>query len=198
MQRYEQMYICDPSSDEGIEDVKKRIEGIITGREGSVVSFEKLGKKRLAYPIQKRQFGVYQLVNFDGDGRIVQALEYFMRLNPIVIRYLIIRFSEKQLSLRDLTTKIQAEEAERMRRGGRPISSPENESKIVAESAKEKVKEDETTDVEQSVVELKLDDDTELGNSETEAQKTETSEEHVDEAETASEDIDETNDKHVE
>jgi len=97
-----------------------------------------------------------------------------------------------------LTTKIQAEEAERMRRGGRPISSPENESKIVAESAKEKVKEDETTDVEQSVVELKLDDDTELGNSETEAQKTETSEEHVDEAETASEDIDETNDKHVE
>ncbi|MDP8239747.1 MAG: 30S ribosomal protein S6 [Candidatus Hatepunaea meridiana] len=126
MIKYELLYVSDPSNDDGIEDAKKKIEGIITGRAGSVISYDKLGKKRLAYPIQKRQYGFYFLVNFKGDGKIVQALDYFLRLNTVVIRHLIIQLTEKQLDLKKLTVKIQKEEAERMRRGGRPI--PNNET----------------------------------------------------------------------
>jgi len=123
MNNYEMMYICDPSNEDGIEDIKKRIEGIITGHEGQVVSYEKLGKKRLAYPIQKRLYGMYFLVLFQGDGRIIHALDYFLRLNAITIRHLILNMSEKQLRLRDLTEKIKREEDERMRRGGRPMET---------------------------------------------------------------------------
>jgi len=115
------MYIVDPSIEDGIDEVKQKVEGIITGREGVVVSYEKLGKKRLAYSIAKRQYGVYYLVNFNGNGKIVQALEYFLRLNPLVLRYLILVFSEKNLSLRERTSVVQLEEAERMRAGGRPL-----------------------------------------------------------------------------
>jgi len=125
MKHYELLYITDPSNDDGIEDVKRRIEGIITGREGSVISFEKVGKKRLAYPIQKRQYGIYFLVNLTGDGRIVQALDYFLRLNSLVLRHLILTLSDKQMQLKDLTIKIQKEEAERMRSGGRPLKQAE-------------------------------------------------------------------------
>jgi len=115
------MYIVDPSIEDGIDEVKQKVEGIITGREGVVVSYEKLGKKRLAYAIAKRQYGVYYLVNFNGNGKIVQALEYYLRLNPLVLRYLILVFSEKNLSLRERTSVVQLEEAERMRAGGRPL-----------------------------------------------------------------------------
>lgn len=123
LQHYELMYIVDPSIEDGIDEVKQKVEGIITGREGVVISYEKLGKKRLAYPIAKRQYGVYYLVNFDGNGKIVQALEYYLRLNPLVLRYLILVFSEKNLSLRERTSVVQLEEAERMRAGGRPLGA---------------------------------------------------------------------------
>jgi len=139
MNHYELLYLTDPSNEDGVEDVKKRIEGIITGREGSVVTYEKLGKKRLAYPIQKRQYGVYYLVNLQGDGRIVQALDYFLRLNSLVLRHIILNLSEKQLKLKELTEKIQKEEDERMRRGGRPHEQLDiAEKKESAETSAEK------------------------------------------------------------
>lgn len=137
MDNYEMMYITDPANEESVEDVKKRIEGIITGREGQVVSYEKIGKKRLAYPIQKRQYGIYFQVNFKGDGRIVQALDYFLRLNPLPIRHLILKLTDKQIQLKDLTEKIQREEAERMRRGGRPLDFKDLNKDADAESTAE-------------------------------------------------------------
>lgn len=126
MKHYELMYIVDPSAEEGIDEVKQKIEGIITGREGSVLSFEKLGRKRLSYTIAKHQYGVYFLVNFQADGRIVQALDYYLRLNPLVLRHIILAFSTKQIKLRQVTEQVQIEEAERMRLGGRPKTSDED------------------------------------------------------------------------
>lgn len=122
MQHYEMMFIVDPSAEDGVDEVKQKIEGIITGREGVVISYDKLGKKRLAYTVAKRQYGLYFLVNFRGTGKIIQALEYFLRLSPVVIRHIILAFSEKELGLRERTTVVQLEEAERMRMGGRPLA----------------------------------------------------------------------------
>jgi len=132
MRHYELMFVADPSTEEVQDEIKKRLEGIITGREGVVISFEKLGKKRLAYPIAKNQYGVYYLVNLKGDGKIIQALDYFMRLNPNIIRHIVLSFSDKQLRLKERTDHIQAEEAERMRLGGRPLHSAEETVAAVA------------------------------------------------------------------
>ena len=111
MKHYELMYIADSVSENHIVTVRQRIEGIITGREGTVHSIEKLGKKRLAYPIAKRQYGIYYLVTFDGTGPIVQTLESFLRLNTIVLRHIILDFSDKMRKLRSETQRIQVEEA---------------------------------------------------------------------------------------
>lgn len=135
MTHYELMYIVDPSIEDGIDEVRQKVEGIITGREGVVASYDKLGKKRLAYTIAKRQYGVYYLVNFKGTGKIVQALEYYLRLNPQVLRYIILVFSEKELGLRERTSVVQLEEAERMKAGGRPMGARPEEEGVVAEAA---------------------------------------------------------------
>lgn len=129
MKNYELMYVIDPVSEDGLESVKLKIEGIITGREGVIHSFEKLGKKRLAYPIAKRQFGIYNLINLSGTSRIVQAIDQYLHMNPIVLRHIILAFTEKALTLRSETQRIQLEEAERMRLGGRPLTANDvNES----------------------------------------------------------------------
>ena len=123
MNQYELMFIVSPSGEDGLDEIKQKIEGVITGREGALLSYEKLGKKRLAYPIAKQQYGIYFLANVKGDARIVHALDYFLRLHPNVIRHILISFSDKQLNLRVQTEKIQLEEAERMRQGGRPMGA---------------------------------------------------------------------------
>lgn len=130
MKNYEMMYVVDPATEEGHDAVKQKIEGIITGREGTISLFEKLGKKRLAYPIKKRQYGVYYLVNLSGDNRIVQALESFLLLNPVVLRHIVLAFTDKELSLRTETDRIQLEEAERMRLGGRPLGATGDEEVV--------------------------------------------------------------------
>lgn len=120
MRYYELMFISDPALEEGFDVIKQKIEGIVGSHEGSIDSFDKLGKKRLAYPISKRLYGIYNLVNFQGYPSVVSPLETFLRLNSQVFRHIILVFTEKTLKLRTETKRIQEEEDERMRRGGRP------------------------------------------------------------------------------
>lgn len=202
MKLYELLYITDPSNEETIEDVKKKIEGVITGREGTVKSFEKLGKKRLAYPIQKRQYGVYFLVYFHGNGRIVQALDYFMRLNNLILRHIILILTDKQLRLKEMTEKIQKEETERMRRGGRPIvhvnGEKEKDRKIEPEETSstlddKKVTEEEDVAKKQVVAEKPVQPETEASE-----EKQESSEIKTEETGTAAGEIDESNEQTME
>ncbi len=120
MRYYELMFISDPANEEGSDVIKEKIEGIIGENEGSINSYDKMGKKRLAYPITKRLYGIYNLVNFQGNASVVAPLENFLRLNSQIFRHIILVFSEKTLKLRTETQRIQVEEDERMRRGGRP------------------------------------------------------------------------------
>lgn len=154
MKRYEVMYIVDPNNEEKADDIKKKIEGIVTGREGSVDSFEVIGKKRLAYPIAKRQYGIYILLHLRGDGRIIQALDYFLRMNPTVLRYIVLAFTEKEVKVKKATEMIQLEEAERMRMGGRPlgvtdedpVSSEDGQKTSVLDKGEKTTSDTDTTD----------------------------------------------------
>lgn len=164
MKNYELMYIVDPSSEEEMENVKQKIEGIITGREGVITSFEKIGKKRFAYPISKKQFGTYFLVTFTGIGTIVKAIETFLQMNSVALRYIVLAFTNKELKLRNETDRIQREEDERMRLGGRPsgytedkeipeikIKSPFTEASVSKDKAVAPDTESKSTDPEKEV-----------------------------------------------
>jgi len=153
MKNYELMYIVDPSAEEGGEAIKQKIEGMITGREGIIQSFEKLGKKRLAYLIKKRQYGIYYLAIFKGNGTIIQALVNYLLLNSLVLRHIVLALSDKALKLRSETDRIQLEEAERMRMGGKPLLVKDEEDEAKDSKPVSKVKKDnESTDDEATSV----------------------------------------------
>lgn len=160
MKHYEMMYIVDPNAEDLSDGINQKIEEIITSSEGQLLSFEKIGKKRLSYPINKRLFGTYFLTNFTGTGNIVQTLEYYLRLNPNILRFIVLAFSEKEIKLRNLTERIQEEEAERMRLGGRPLSIvPENteeEKKKETEKTEDASGEDKATAVEEKNTEEEI------------------------------------------
>ncbi len=199
MKRYEVMYIVESSREEEADGIKKKIEGIITGREGTIISFDKIGKKRLAYQIAKRQYGTYFLLNLSGNGKIVQALDYFFRMNPVILRHIVLVFTDKILKSKRITEAVQAEETERMRQGGRPISNNGDETDLVGSEHKSAIKSDTAEAVDDSSEDKAIITDTTELPVEVIAETVIESEETVaDATQVESDNLDDVNDKPVE
>ncbi len=89
MRQYELMVIFRPDFD--IKDAKKRDEVIakLLGASVKVQDVTDMGKKRLAYPIQKHEEGHYILAIVTADALKVGEIEKQVRLQTDVIRYLL-------------------------------------------------------------------------------------------------------------
>ena len=51
------------------------------------------GKRRIAYPIRKKQSGYYCLFCYSGEGDVIKGLESKIKLNDNVLRHLSVRRS---------------------------------------------------------------------------------------------------------
>lgn len=69
MFRYEILFLATPeiTKDES-EGIKSHFLKVIKGQDGDMLSFERWGKYRLAYPVQKNEYGVYFLTRFEVEG----------------------------------------------------------------------------------------------------------------------------------
>ena len=101
---YEMMFILRPDlTQEQINQQLHKYRDFLKENGAEKVSIEVWGKRRLAYPIQKFQDGVYILTYYTGDGTQVAKVEKDMRFSDQVIRYLTIKqeddseFEEKEI-----------------------------------------------------------------------------------------------------
>jgi len=91
MRKYELMYIIRPDVDqETVQAVTEKFQAIIANG-GEIVKHEVLGKKRLAYEINKHRDGTYVLVQFTASSEIVNELERVLKISDEVIRHMIVR-----------------------------------------------------------------------------------------------------------
>ena len=67
----------------------------IAGQNGRVVSTERWGQRKLAYPINNHFLGYYMLHNVEMPPSGVTEVERVMRLNENVIRFLVVRKDEE-------------------------------------------------------------------------------------------------------
>ena len=75
MNNYETVFIVTPVlSDAQVKEVADKFQGVITENGGQIVNSEAWGLKKLAYPIQKKTTGFYFLIEFTGEGSIVNTL----------------------------------------------------------------------------------------------------------------------------
>jgi len=101
MVRYEGLLLAYPQiAQTDIENLEAAINKIIHEKEGSVLSFERWGKYRLAYPVSKNEYGVYFLVRFDIPEKTSALTDLKMlfetKLNTIILRNLFTRLSFDQ------------------------------------------------------------------------------------------------------
>ncbi len=89
MRKYEVMYIIRPDIEqEAVQAVVEKFQGIIQNG-GEITKHDVMGKRRLAYEINKIRDGVYVLVNFTAAPEVVAELERILKISDEVIRYLI-------------------------------------------------------------------------------------------------------------
>lgn len=89
MRKYEVMYIIRTDIEqEAVQAAVEKFQGIISNG-GEITKHDVLGKRRLAYEINKFRDGHYVLVNFTAEPAVVAELERVMKISDEVIRYLI-------------------------------------------------------------------------------------------------------------
>ena len=95
MNHYETVFIATPVlSDVQTKELFGIFQGVITENGGQIVSSEDWGLRKLAYPIQKKTTGFYYLIEFEGEGDLVEKLETQYRRDERVIRFLTFRMDK--------------------------------------------------------------------------------------------------------
>jgi small subunit ribosomal protein S6 len=96
MRNYEIMFILNPNTvDEEIDKINGQIEHVVTAGGGKIDKIEKMGKRRLAYEVEKHREGYYVLFVMNANGDIVKECERRLRVMDPVMKYITVRTDEE-------------------------------------------------------------------------------------------------------
>ncbi|MCP4151027.1 MAG: 30S ribosomal protein S6 [bacterium] len=104
--KYEIGFIINPEATE--EDVKKitdSVTSVITKDEGTVDKVDDWGRRKLAYPIQKHNEGIYTFIDTQMKGSSFFEIERRLKLNEKVMRFVVLRLDDKLKKANKLTKK---------------------------------------------------------------------------------------------
>ena len=92
MRQYEIMIILDPNQDERTvaPSLDKFLE-VVRNENGKVEKVDIWGKRRLAYPINKKDEGIYAVIDLTCESATVQELDRLLNLSDDVLRTKVLR-----------------------------------------------------------------------------------------------------------
>ena len=111
MNQYETVFIMTPVlSDQQMKETVEKFKGVLTANGAEIVNDENWGLKKMAYAIQKKSTGFYQLLEFKAEPEAVAKLETAYRRDERVIRFITvkldkyaIKYAEKRRNLKNKT-----------------------------------------------------------------------------------------------
>ena len=116
MPTYETVFITVPTLS---EDEERTTVGafaqVIADGGATLVTADRMGRRRLAYPIRKFDDGVYTRFLYDAEGQVPRELERRMRISDRVLRHLTVRLepdwavAAKEQVVRDAQARAEAE-----------------------------------------------------------------------------------------
>ena len=94
MNKYESVIIINPNlEEEAIKTLTEKFSNLIN-TDGNVSSVEELGKKKLAYEINKNKEGYYVVYKFEANPNLIQELERVYRITDEVIKFIVVKEEE--------------------------------------------------------------------------------------------------------
>lgn len=111
--QYETVFILSPVlSAEQMKETVDKFKKLLTDNGAEILNEENWGLKKLAYPIEKKTTGFYQLLEFKSEPELMKKLETEYRREERVIRFLTVKldkyaaqYAEKRRNKRNEETK---------------------------------------------------------------------------------------------
>jgi small subunit ribosomal protein S6 len=98
---YETTFIVNAAlEDATIEPIINSTIEFIQNNGGSITTLDKWGRRRLAYPIQKKHNGYYVYAMYDAPATLVPQLERYFQLEENVLRHLTLKMSPQAIEFR--------------------------------------------------------------------------------------------------
>jgi small subunit ribosomal protein S6 len=99
MREYELYLVIDAEAEEpDVNATVERMSGLIVagdGEAGEVLKVENKGNRRLAYPIKNKQESQDIILTFRTSQQVLPEIERILKLDELVLRYLLVRTDEK-------------------------------------------------------------------------------------------------------
>ncbi|TFB11745.1 30S ribosomal protein S6 [Candidatus Marinimicrobia bacterium MT.SAG.2] len=138
MNYYELMYIIDSSLEqEEISKVKKEVDNFLTSEGSDIYSRSDWGRTRLAYEIEKQNYGHYIVLKFAAKPGLIRQLREKFGLMDAILSHLCVSLDEEP-------ERIAEEEIERKK----PVSTYDSTVSKVTKDDEKTGKDDEKTDKE--------------------------------------------------
>ena len=95
MNKYESVVIINPNVDEeAIKGLVQKFTDLIN-TDGKVEKVDELGKRKLAYEVQKNKEGYYVIFTFEAKPDSITELERNYRITDEIIKFIVVRKDEE-------------------------------------------------------------------------------------------------------
>jgi small subunit ribosomal protein S6 len=88
-------------SEEQLQETIDKFRRFLQEKKAEIVHEDKIGLKKLAYPIQRKSTGVYHLFEFKATSDVISALETEYRREEKVIRFLTLALEKHGVEYND-------------------------------------------------------------------------------------------------
>jgi len=93
--KWETLFIIHPDKVGEKDQIFDKIKEIVESREGQILKKDEWGMRKLAYPIQKKNYGYYVLMEFFGLSDLPKLLEDYFRIDERVIRFIVVKLEDR-------------------------------------------------------------------------------------------------------
>ena len=147
MREYEFNFVIQPEiTDEGIQRICERFEGIVERAGDTRLHYEEMGRRRLAYEIRNFQKGHYLTLHFLSNGKVVPDLERAARLDDSILRFLTVLSSENVADIEARKSEAVLLEEDRKRKAAERAAREAEEAAARAARDTEESERDDDTD----------------------------------------------------
>ena len=100
--RYETVFIITPVLSEAqAKETVTKFKKELKDAGAKLLEEENWGMKKLAYPIQKKSTGFYNLFEFEAEGSAIGAFETAFRRDEKILRFLTVKLEHHSLAYAD-------------------------------------------------------------------------------------------------
>ncbi len=113
MNQYETVFILTPVlSDDQMKEAVKKYEDYLAQAGAEIVHEEHWGMRKLAYPIQKKSTGFYQLIEYKAEGNVIADVETELKRDERILRFLTVKLDKHAVAYNEKKRKKAQEQAE--------------------------------------------------------------------------------------